>query len=102
MLKDPRNNCWLHIICAIKDGIQIIKEAATRLDIQGLRVLRGQYYPLKVDGATRTAVLDEVGDILPEAAEEVGRDDNFSFAIIAWFSNKNDRKGYETMVLYST
>jgi hypothetical protein len=40
-----------------------VKEAAKKTKAMGSRVLRDQWYPVKVDNACRTAVLDEHGEL---------------------------------------
>ncbi|KAL3705415.1 hypothetical protein TMatcc_009087 [Talaromyces marneffei ATCC 18224] len=59
-----------------EEEIQQVKEAAQKIDIPGIRVLRDQLYPVKIDNANRTAVLDADGNILPGAAEVLGKENN--------------------------
>lgn len=65
-------------------------------------MLRDQLYPVKVDNANRSAVLNQDGEILPGAAETLGKGDNVSIAKIAWLSNKGAAKAYGSMVIYLT
>jgi hypothetical protein len=64
-------------------------------------VLRDQLYPVKVDNANRTAVLDQ-GEILPRAAEALGKENNAGRAKMAWLSNKDAAKAYASMVMLVT
>jgi vacuolar-type H+-ATPase subunit I/STV1 len=64
MIKDHKNADRVKVICRNEEEIQQIKEAAQKIDIPGLRVLRDQLYPVKIDNANRTAVLDADGNIL--------------------------------------
>ena len=63
-------------------------------------MLRDQLYPVKVDNANRTAVLDQDGEILLRAAEALGKENNVSRAKMAWLSNKDATKAYVSMVIY--
>uniref|UniRef100_A0A093UYX5 Uncharacterized protein n=1 Tax=Talaromyces marneffei PM1 TaxID=1077442 RepID=A0A093UYX5_TALMA len=62
------------VICRHEEEIQQVKEAAQKIDIPGIRVLRDQLYPVKIDNANRTAVLDADGNILLRAAEVLGKE----------------------------
>ena len=64
--------------------------------------MRDQLYPVKVDNANRTAVLDEEGKVLPGAAEALGAENNVNIAKISWLSNRESGKAYGSMVIYVT
>ncbi|KAM5526660.1 zinc knuckle [Fusarium oxysporum f. sp. phaseoli] len=81
---------------------KLAREAAERTVEKGARVLRDQPYPVKVDGANRTAVLDSSGNILPGAAEALGKENEATIAKMHWLSNKENGKMYGTMVIYVT
>lgn len=70
---------------ACRDGceFQRVKDAAQKTAIAGTRVLRDQLYPVKVDNANRTAILDKEGKVLPGAAHVVGKENDVSIAKIA-------------------
>ncbi|KAL3706323.1 hypothetical protein TMatcc_007334 [Talaromyces marneffei ATCC 18224] len=76
MVKDPKNADRIKVICRHEEEIQQVKEVAQKIDIPGIRVLRDQLYPVKIDNANRTAVLDADGNILPGAAEVLGKENN--------------------------
>ncbi|KAF6527575.1 hypothetical protein HZS61_007877 [Fusarium oxysporum f. sp. conglutinans] len=80
----------------------LVREAAERTMVKGVRVLRDQLYPVKVDGANRTAVLDSSGNILPGAAEALGKENEVTIAKMHWLSNKENGKMYGSMVIYVT
>jgi hypothetical protein len=79
-----------------------VKEAAQKAAVVGVRVMRDQLYPVKVDNANRTAVLDAEGNVLPGAAEALGAENNVDIAKISWLSNKESGKAYGSMVVYVT
>ncbi|QGA18635.1 hypothetical protein EYB26_006320 [Talaromyces marneffei] len=102
MVKDPKNADRIKVICRDEEEIQQVKEAAQKVDIPGIRVLRDQLYPVKIDNANRTAVLDADGNILPGAAEVLGKENKVSIAKISWLSKKDSNKAYGSMVVYIT
>ena len=62
-----------------------------------LRRRRDQLYPVKVDNANRTAILDQEGNILPGAAGVLVKENSVSIvsiAKIAWLSRKDAGKAY--------
>ena len=61
--RDPRNTARVRITCRDESELARVKEAAEKTKAAGSRVLRDQWYPVKVDNACRTAVLDEVGEL---------------------------------------
>lgn len=68
--------------------------------VKGARVLRDQLYPIKVYGANKTAVLDSSGNILPGAADALGKENEVTIANMHWLSNKENGKMYGSMVIY--
>uniref|UniRef100_A0A093UV14 Nucleic-acid-binding protein from mobile element jockey n=1 Tax=Talaromyces marneffei PM1 TaxID=1077442 RepID=A0A093UV14_TALMA len=102
VVKDAKNADRIKVVCRHEDEIQLVKEAAQKLKIPGLRVLRDQLYPVKIDNANRKAVLDADGNILPGAAEALGKENNINIAKISWLSKKDSNKAYRSMVVYVT
>ena len=100
--KDPRNSARVRIACRDETELQQVKEAAQRAVVAGARVLRDQLYPIKVDNANRTAVLDNEGSLIPGAIEMLGKENDVKIAKVAWLSNKNLAKAYGSMVVYLT
>ncbi|KAI8402270.1 hypothetical protein FOFC_17577 [Fusarium oxysporum] len=82
--------------------MQLVKDAAEKTVVKGARVLRDQLYPVKVDGANRTAVLDSSGNVLPGAEEPLGRENEVTIAKMHWLSDKENGKMYGSMVIYVT
>lgn len=83
MIKDPKNADQVKVICRHEDEIQQIKEAAQKLNIPGWRVLQDQLYPVKINNANQTAVLDADGNILPGAIEALEKENNVDIAKIS-------------------
>ena len=65
VVKEARNPDRIRVVCRDEGEVQLVKEAAQKITVPGVRVLRDQLYPVKVDNANRTAVLDADGNILP-------------------------------------
>jgi hypothetical protein len=102
VVKDVRNEDRIKVVCRDEAELQLVREAAERTMVKGVRVLRDQLYPVKVDGANRTAVLDSSGNILPGAAEALGKENVVTIAKMHWLSNKENGKMYSSMVIYVT
>ncbi|KAJ0127572.1 RNA-directed DNA polymerase from mobile element jockey [Fusarium oxysporum f. sp. albedinis] len=82
--------------------MQLIREVAEKTAVKGARALRDQLYPVKVDGANRTAVLNLSGNVLPGAAEALGKENDMTIPKMHWLSGKENRKTYGSMVVYVT
>ena len=102
VVKDARNADRIKVICRNETELQLVKEAAERTAVPGARVLRDQLYPVKVDNANRTAVVDGEGNILPGAEEALGAENNVKIAKISWLSKREAGKAYGSMVVYVT
>jgi hypothetical protein len=100
--KDPKNSTRVRIACRDETELQQVKEAAQRAVVAGARVLRDQLYPIKVDNANRTAILDNEGSLISGAVEMLGKENDAKIAKVAWLSNKNLAKAYGSMVVYLT
>jgi hypothetical protein len=57
--RDPRNIACIRITCRGESELARVKKVVEKTKAVGSRVLRDQWYPIKVDNACRTAVLDE-------------------------------------------
>ncbi|XP_044714766.1 endonuclease-reverse transcriptase domain-containing protein [Hirsutella rhossiliensis] len=88
VVKDARNAERVKIMCRNETELQRVKDAAQKTAVIGARVMRDQLYPVKVDNANRTAVLDAEGYVLTGAAEALGVENNVTIAKISWLSNK--------------
>jgi hypothetical protein len=102
VVKEARNPDRVRVICRDEGEVLLVKEAAQKINVPGLRVLRDQLYPVRVDNANRTAVLDAEGNILQGATEALGKENSVKIAKIAWLSRKDSGKAYGSMVVYVT
>jgi hypothetical protein len=102
VIRDARNVDRIKVVCRDEIELQRVKEVAQKKLTTGARVLRDQLYPIKVDNAKRLAVLDRGGQVLPEAAEALGEENEVHIAKIAWLSKKDTGKAYGSMVIYVT
>lgn len=100
--KDARMADRVKIACRSEEELQKVKQAAERTLIPGARVMRDQLYPVKVDNANRTGVIDQEGNVLSNAAETLGIENEVTIAKIAWLSLRNSGKAYGSMVIYVT
>jgi len=102
VIRDARNTERIRVACRDEAEFQQVKEAAQKTISGGARVLRDQLYPVKVDNANRTAILDQEGKVLPGAMEALGEENNVHIAKIGWLSKKDTGKAYGSMVVYVT
>ncbi|EXK77944.1 hypothetical protein FOQG_17350 [Fusarium oxysporum f. sp. raphani 54005] len=102
MVKDARNANRTKVVCRDETEMQLIREVAEKTAVKGARALRDQLYPVKVDGANRTAVLNLSGNVLPGAAEALGKENDMTIPKMHWLSGKENRKTYGSMVVYVT
>ena len=69
---DAKNVSRIKIACRDENEQHLIKQTAETKIAAGVRVLRDELYPIKVDNVNRLAVLDENGKVLAGAAETLG------------------------------
>jgi len=100
--RDAKNMNRVRIACRDETEQQMVKQAAETKTAPGIRVLRDELYPIKVDHVNRLAVLDENGGIRAGAAETFGQENETTVAKIGWLSKKNEPKAYGSMVVYVT
>ena len=82
MVKDPKYVDRIKILNRYKEEIQQVKEAIQKINIPGIRVLRDQLYPVKIDNANRTAILDTDRNILLGATKALRKENNVSITKI--------------------
>lgn len=102
VMRDARNTERIRVACRDEAELHRVKEAAQKTAAAGARVLRDQLYPVKVDNANQTAILDQEGRVLPRAAEVLGKENDVHIAKIGWLSRKDRGKVYGSMVVYVT
>ena len=100
--KDPRNPKRVRIVCRNEVEQDLVKTAARNLVQAGARVLQDQLYPVKVDNANRTTILDHEGKLLPGVVERLSQENDVKVAKIGWLSKKDSGKAYGSMVVYVT
>ncbi|EXK76852.1 hypothetical protein FOQG_18420 [Fusarium oxysporum f. sp. raphani 54005] len=66
----------------------------------GAKILRERLYPVKINGANRSVVLDSNSNLLPGVAEVLGQEIEVTIAKINWLSDKRNGKTYGSMVIY--
>ncbi|KAF5963815.1 reverse transcriptase, partial [Fusarium bulbicola] len=98
--KDPKNPHRIRISCRDKSEHEAVKQIAETKLARGIRVLRDDLYPIKVDNVSRTAVLNEMNEIRIEAIETLGRENDTEVAKISWLSKRDIPKAYGPMVVY--
>jgi hypothetical protein len=74
--RDPKNTARIRIACRNEEEHQTVKRAAERTVTEGIRVLRDQLFPIKIDSVNRTVVLDENDQIRGGIAEKLGEENN--------------------------
>jgi hypothetical protein len=100
--RDPRNSARIRITCRDESELARVKEVAEKTKAVGSRVLRDQWYPIKVDNACRTAVLDENGEVRDGVIEMLEKENDVKIAKLSWLSRKDSPKAYGSMVVYVT
>jgi hypothetical protein len=100
--RDPRNSARIRITCRDESELARVKEVAEKTKALGSRVLRDQWYPIKVDNACRTAVLDENGEVRAGVTEMLEKENDVKIAKLSWLSRKDSPKAYGSMVVYVT
>jgi len=100
---EPKNANRIRIACRNEEEHQMIKRVAEKMKLAaGVRVLRDELFPIKVDSVKRAAVLDDNGEIRAGAAAAFGQENETTVAKIAWLSRKDMPKPYGSMVVYLT
>jgi hypothetical protein len=84
--RNPRNVARIRITCRDESELAWVKEVAEKTKTVGSRVLRDQWYPVKVDNACRAAVSDEHGELGTDAVEMLEKENEVMIAKISWLS----------------
>jgi hypothetical protein len=101
--RDPRNSARIRITCRDESELARVKEVvAEKTKAVGSRVLRDQWYPIKVDNACRIAVLDENGEVRAGVTEMLEKENDVKIAKLSWLSRKDSPKVYGSMIVYVT
>jgi hypothetical protein len=94
VMRGARNANIIKVICR--------DEAELGADMPGAKILRERLYPVKVNGANRSAVLDSNDNLLSGASEALGQENEVTIAKMNWLSDKGNGKAYGSMVVYVT
>jgi hypothetical protein len=102
VMRDPRNNAYIRVACRDEKEHNAVKQAVEKAKVEGVRVLRDQLFPIKVDSVNRCAILDEHGQLRPDITEKLGKENEVEIAKLAWLSKKDNLKANGSMVIYVT
>ncbi|KAL2146339.1 hypothetical protein VTI28DRAFT_4364 [Corynascus sepedonium] len=102
LTRDRGNINRLRIFGRNEEEVKKIKNIVETKRTPGVRVLRDQLYPVKVDNVNRTAIIDHEGKVLPRAVEALSQENEVQIAKIAWLSRRDTEKAYRSMVVYVT
>lgn len=100
--RDAKNASRVKIACRDETELHMVKQVAETKIAPGIRVLRDELYPVKVDNVSRLAILDANGNVQTGAAEALSQENETTVAKIGWLSNKTVAKAYGSMVVYLT
>ncbi|EXJ95095.1 hypothetical protein A1O1_00214 [Capronia coronata CBS 617.96] len=100
--RDAMNASRVKIACRDETELHMVKQVAETKIAPGIRVLRDELYPVKVDNVNRLAILDANGNVQTGAAEALSQENETTVAKIGWLSNRTVAKAYGSMVVYLT
>ncbi|EXK77636.1 hypothetical protein FOQG_17656 [Fusarium oxysporum f. sp. raphani 54005] len=72
VIRGARNTNIIKVICRNEAELHMVREAALGADMRGAKILKQRLYPVKVNGANRSAVLDSIDNLLAGVTEEFG------------------------------
>ncbi|KAJ0131797.1 hypothetical protein HZ326_25106 [Fusarium oxysporum f. sp. albedinis] len=64
VIRGARNANIIKVICRDEAELHMVREAALGADMRGAKILKQRLYPVKVNGANRSAVLDSIDNLL--------------------------------------
>lgn len=97
--KDLKASNRIKVICRDEVEHLMIKRILEKRLPQSVRVLRNEYYPIKVDGVSRSAVLDECGKELPGPNDAFNSENATEVVKVGWLSDRL-LKEHGSMVVY--
>jgi hypothetical protein len=100
--RDAKNASRVRITCRDESELHMVKQVAETRIAPGIRILRDELYPVKVDHVNRLAILDTNGDVQAGAAEALSHENETTVAKIGWLSDKTVAKAYGSIVVYLT
>jgi len=90
--RDSRNIARIRITCRDENELARVKEVAEKTKEVGSRVLRDQWYPVEVDNAHRTAVLDENGKVRASVKEMLEKENDVKIAKLCSSAGRSRRR----------
>jgi hypothetical protein len=99
---DPKNTNQIRITCRDETEYQLVKKVTEAMIGAGVRVLRDDLYPIKVNSVRKAIVLDKQGEIRAEAAAVFSEENKTTITKIAWLSRKESSQTYGSIVVYLT
>lgn len=103
VVKDPKNANRIRVLGQNEQDLGKVREALQKgIHTQGVRIMRDQLYPVKVDNANKSQVLNVDGTIKEGALISLSEENEVQIAKIAWLSDKANQKLYGSMVVYLT
>lgn len=97
--QDLKASHRIRIVCRDEAEHLMIKRIAEKRLPRSVRVLRDGYYPIKVDGVSRSAVLDELGKELPGLNDMLSSENATEVVKVSWLSDRL-LKDHGSMVVY--
>ncbi|KAK2687437.1 hypothetical protein QWA68_014059 [Fusarium oxysporum] len=98
--EDPENTHRVRITCRNESDHEVVKRVTEAKLALGARILRDDFYPIRVDNVSRIAVLDERNEVRAEATQTLGRENDTEVAKIAWLSRRDVPEAHGSMVVY--
>ncbi|RYP13221.1 hypothetical protein DL766_009878 [Monosporascus sp. MC13-8B] len=98
--RDAKNPHRVRIACRDEAEHKAVKQAMEAKLVPGVRILRDELFPIRVDNVNRTAVLDDMGNVRAGATEAFSKENDTQIAKVAWLSNRDTPKAYGSMVVY--
>jgi hypothetical protein len=71
-----------------------------KIPVREMRLLRDQWYLIKIDNVNRTAVLNNMGNIKTDAIDIFNKENEVKIAKIAWLSDKLNGKAYGSILIH--
>ncbi|PNH26458.1 hypothetical protein VD0002_g5596 [Verticillium dahliae] len=76
-----KNANRMNIVCRDEAEHSMVNQAPEKMELaSGMRVFRDELYPVKVDNVSRTAVLDENGNVRPGESQAFGQENDATVA----------------------
>ena len=100
IVKDQRTQHRVRVLCRSEEELDVVKKAATEVATEGVRILRDQLYPVKVNNARADAVLQADGTIQEDIVSTLNDSNKTQVTKVTWLSSKQARKAYGSMVIF--